>query len=242
MHAEPRSLCGEPAEPRLDDPDLRRVVSYLGCGLALAEGFIVLTGRDRASLLDRLLAIGEPDRLTPLRLSAAQSLAGATAIGLARALGLSAQIDDPGLLEHLEAKLEADLRVGKRNLLVVEDAQLLSTAAFDELLDLSAMRAGGRALIQILLLGAAELRQRLESPALEPLRKRIIASHHFEGEESREEARVLPLRAGSIGARGITPADARLEQRMAALEARAEEQEVTIRRILNLLVDWSERR
>ena len=34
--------------------------------------------------------------------------------------------------------------------------------------------------------------------------------------------------------------DPALEQRIAALEARAEEQEATLRRVLTLLVDWVE--
>ena len=34
--------------------------------------------------------------------------------------------------------------------------------------------------------------------------------------------------------------DPRLEQKLAALEARAEEQEATLRRVLTLLVEWVE--
>ncbi len=38
----------------------------------------------------------------------------------------------------------------------------------------------------------------------------------------------------------VIVADPQLEQRIAALEARAEEQEATLRRVLILLVDWVE--
>jgi hypothetical protein len=62
------------------------------------------------------------------------------------------------------------------------------------------------------------------------------------------EERVLPLRsarptpvaANEPARRPITVADPALERRIAALEARAEEQEAMLRRVLILLVDWVE--
>jgi general secretion pathway protein A len=62
-----------------------------------------------------------------------------------------------------------------------------------------------------------------------------------------EEERVLPLRAARftpVAANEPAPqqlvADPALERRIASLEARAEEQEVMLRRVLTLLVDWVE--
>jgi putative secretion ATPase (PEP-CTERM system associated) len=73
----------------------------------------------------------------------------------------------------------------------------------------------------------------------------VAADMASERPQAREE-RVLPLRGASISAVGAPDShaepvhDPALERRVAALEARLEEQEAALRRVLTLLVDWVE--
>jgi hypothetical protein len=219
-------------------------------------------------------------------------------------------------------------------LLIVDEAQTLSVSALEELRMLSNFQLSGQALIQILLLGQPEFREKLAgADALEQLRQRVIATHHLTAMEPAEVepyivhrlgvvgwqgrpgftaeafaalhrhsggvprrinqlasrlmlyagieqldtiddgvvesvaadmaadapatrepqvpdaqaagARVLPLRGATIAPASIdaevrSELEGLLEQRVAALEARLDEQEVALRRILTLLVDWVE--
>jgi UDP-N-acetylglucosamine 2-epimerase len=77
---------------------------------------------------------------------------------------------------------------GRRALLVVDEAQNLGREAIEELRMLSNFQLGNHALLQSFLIGQPELRKQLESPAMEQLRQRVIASCHL-GPLSPEETR-----------------------------------------------------
>jgi general secretion pathway protein A len=222
------------------------------------------------------------------------------------------------LLSLIERGLHAVARTGRRTLLIVDEAQALPVSALEELRMLSNFQAGGRAMLQIFLLGQPEFRDRLNgSNRLEQLRQRVIALHHLDpmGEAEVETyvarrlqvagwtgrpdfaddvfpliftatdgvprrlnqlmGRVLlhaalsgtelidaalvqsviddaardvrtpaPVAAEPVAPEPvITPApatDAALVARVASLEARLEEQDAALRRVLTLLVDWVE--
>jgi hypothetical protein len=69
---------------------------------------------------------------------------------------------------------------GKRVLLVVDEAQGLRADALEELQTLSNLQEAGKPLLQIVLIGQEELRDIINSPGLENLRKRIILSSRLE--------------------------------------------------------------
>jgi len=323
----------------------RKAMAYLGYGLAQSEGFIVVTGEigaGKSTLVAHLMATIDRARLDAIGLVSTQ-VEGDDMLRLAaQGLGIDTQaVEKARLLDAVERKLEEALRAGKRTLLIVDEAQNLPVSALEELRMLSNFQLGGRALIQILLLGQPEFRDRLAAPGLEQLRQRVIASHHLDamgadeleaylrhrlgivGWQGRpdfapgvfaalhaatggvprrvnqlanrlmlhaaveradlvdaaavaavaadigaeapaaapapaparapragiEPERVLPLRAArpplAEPANEQAPAPAaaaepELARRIAALEARAEEQEATLRRVLTLLVDWVE--
>ncbi len=314
----------------------RKAMAYLGYGLAQGEGFIVVTGEigaGKSTLVAHLMANIDRARLNAISLVSTQ-VEGDDMLRLAaQGLGIATRaVEKARLLDAVEQRLDEEVRAGKRNLLIVDEAQNLSISALEELRMLSNFQIRGKALIQILLLGQPEFRDKLASPSLEQLRQRVIASHHLDAMEADElqayilhrlalvswqgqpdiagdafaaiyactdgvprrvnqlanrlllhaavagltlidvadvvsvaselEAdavkpkpapateRVLPLRAARLSLaanEGAAPivqqvpvADPELERRIAALEARAEEQEATLRRVLTLLVDWVE--
>jgi type II secretory pathway predicted ATPase ExeA len=100
----------------------------------------------------------------------------------AQGMGVATEgVEKAQLLERVEQHLEEEARKGKRTLLVVDEAQNLPISALEELRMLSNYQVGGRALLQIFLLGQPEFRDQLaRSEGLEQLRQRVIATHHLD--------------------------------------------------------------
>ncbi|HVQ08303.1 MAG TPA: XrtA/PEP-CTERM system-associated ATPase [Allosphingosinicella sp.] len=344
MYSEHYGLTGQPfqltpdARFWYDSRTHRKAMAYLGYGLAQGEGFIVVTGEigaGKSTLVAHVLANIDRARLNAVSLVSTQVEGDDMLRLVAQGLGLdTGGVAKARLLDAVEQRLEEEARAGKRTLLIVDEAQNLPVSALEELRMLSNFQVGGRALLQTMLLGQPEFRDKLAGPGLEQLRQRVIATHHLdamgedevsfyvrhrltrvdwqgnpdfdpaafeavhrhsggiprrvnqlmqrvllaaamEGAETiaadmidavaadmgadasapaaappAAEEKVLPLRsvrAVPAAAPAEEPAprivhvpDPALERRLAALEARSEEQEAMLRRVLILLVDWVE--
>jgi type II secretory pathway predicted ATPase ExeA len=88
-------------------------------------------------------------------------------------------------LEQLFAEKHA---VGKRCLLIIDEAQNLVLSALEELRMLSNLTIAGRAPFQCLFLGQPQFRKLLADPRLEQFQQRILASYHL-GPLSEDETR-----------------------------------------------------
>ena len=185
----------------------RKAMAYLGYGLAQGEGFIVITGdigAGKTTLIGHLL---ETVDRTPLHVVQVVSTAIEAADLLrivASQLGVAtAGLDKAALLLAIERGLHRQARAGKRTLLIVDEAQALPVASLEELRMLSNFQAGGHALLQIVLLGQPEFRERLNgSDGLEQLRQRIIAIHHLDPMEEDEVADYIAHRLSLVGWQG----------------------------------------
>jgi general secretion pathway protein A len=344
MYTEHYALTGQPfqltpdARFWYDSRTHKKAMAYLGYGLAQGEGFIVVTGEigaGKSTLVAHVLANIDRARLNAISLVSTQVEGDDMLRLVAQGLGLdTGAVEKARLLDAVEQRLEEESRAGKRTLLIVDEAQNLPVSALEELRMLSNFQLGGRALLQTVLLGQPEFRDKLAGQGLEQLRQRVIASHHLDamGEDEVSayvrhrltrvdwqgnpefepaafeavhrhsggiprrvnqlmqrvllaaamegaatvgvalidgvaadmgadapapaapvaEERVLPLRSvrsGPVAVKEPAPApppqivhvpDPALERRLAALEARSEEQEAMLRRVLILLVDWVE--
>jgi hypothetical protein len=92
------------------------------------------------------------------------------------------------LLGSLEAFLCKVAMENKRALLIVDEAQNLTTRAVEELRMLSNFQLGSHALLQSFLIGQPELRTMMQSPEMQQLRQRVTASYHL-GPLDREETK-----------------------------------------------------
>lgn len=81
--------------------------------------------------------------------------------------------------------LESNAR-GRRTVLIIDEAQSLSRSLLEQLRLLTNLETSQRKLLQIILLGQPELRQRLSKPDLRQLSQRIVARFHLDP-LSREE-------------------------------------------------------
>lgn len=183
------SLSGKPFQLN-PDPDFlyasrghKRAMAYLEYGLHQAEGFIVITGEvgaGKTTLVRNLLR-----RIPVASIVAAQVVS--TQVGaqdllrlVAGAFGVAtASPDKSALLLLLESAFMSLHRQGKRALLIIDEAQNLSTRAVEELRMLSNFQIGNRSLVQSFLVGQPEFRQIMQRPEMRQLNQRVIASYHL---------------------------------------------------------------
>jgi general secretion pathway protein A len=190
MYTERYGLTGQPfqltPEARFwfDSRTHRKAMAYLGYGLAQGEGFIVVTGEigaGKSTLVGHLMASIDRERLNAISLVSTQVEGDDMLRLVAQGLGIdTGAVEKARLLDAVERQLESDMNAGRRTLLIVDEAQNLPVSALEELRMLSNFQVGGRALLQTVLLGQPEFRDKLAGPGLEQLRQRVIATHHLD--------------------------------------------------------------
>jgi putative secretion ATPase (PEP-CTERM system associated) len=198
----------------------RKALSYLGYGLAQGEGFIVITGEigaGKSTLAAHLLATIDRQRLTAAQIVTSKLDGGELVHMATRAFGLEVVGNDKTTaLARIEQFLQEEARAGRRCLLVVDEAQNLSVEALEELRMLSNFQLGSHPLLQIFLLGQPEFRKLLqESPALEQLRQRVIATHHLDAMEPAEVGPYVEHRLSRVGWKGNPAFDQRVYTELA---------------------------
>jgi putative secretion ATPase (PEP-CTERM system associated) len=164
-------------------PVHRRAYAYLEYGMYQGEGFIVITGEvgaGKTTLVRNLLAHLDARQVVAAHLVSTQLDADDLLRAVANAFGLPAKnADKATLLAELEGFLRRLTNERKRALLVVDEAQNLTSRAVEELRMLSNFQAGERALLQSFLIGQPELRPILQGQDMQQFRQRIIASYHL---------------------------------------------------------------
>jgi general secretion pathway protein A len=167
-----------------DSRQHRRAMAFVEYGLDQGEGFIVITGdvgTGKTTLVRNFLAGLDPAQVVAVELVSTQLDAEDLLRMVAGAFGIRTNdLAKSELLLSLEAVLAAHAGQGRRCLLVVDEAQNLTTRALEELRMLSNFQLGAHALLQSFLVGQAEFREILQSPPLHQLRERVIAACHIE--------------------------------------------------------------
>lgn len=191
----------------------REALDYLRYGLESHAGFVVITGEigsGKTTLLQTLLR-GLDSQTTVGRI--------VNTILEPRELLETIMIDfglDPGgrskplLLRDLAQYLVDQRLAGRLVLLVIDEAQNLSAAALEELRMLSNLETEKSKLLQIVLVGQPNLRDKLASAELEQLRQRITVSYHLTPLDAEETANYINhrLRRAALSAPLEVPRDA----------------------------------
>ncbi len=211
LNAPPFALTPDPAF-WFESATHKKAMAYLGYGLQQAEGFVVVTGEvgaGKTTLVGLLMERLDPTRVAIVKLVSTQ-VEGDDVLRLAaQGFDLPTQgVAKAQLLDRIERYLVDRAREGRKTLLIVDEAQNLPVSALEELRMLSNFQSGGRALLQILLLGQPEFRDRLASPQLEQLRQRVIATHHLDGMGAGEVGAYLEHRLHVAGSSGRPHFDA----------------------------------
>ncbi len=161
----------------------KRAYAYLEYGLYQGEGFIVITGdvgAGKTTIVRNLLAHLDPNKVVAAHLVSTILDADDLVRAVCAAFGVPTKgIDKGSILSDLEHFLRRVALDRKRALLIVDEAQNLTPRAIEELRMLSNFQVGDRALLQSFLVGQPELRRIMQSPDMQQLRQRVIASYHL---------------------------------------------------------------
>ncbi len=191
----------------------KRAFAYLEYGLYQSEGFIVITGEigaGKTTIVRSLLEQLDPAKVVAVQLVSTQLDADDMLRAVGAAFGIPVKsVDKAVLLASLEAFL-CQLAVDKkRALLIVDEAQNLSQRAVEELRMLSNFQLGDQALLQSFLVGQPELRAMMQSPQMQQLRQRVIASYHLGPLDRAETQAYIEHRLKHVGLEGRSPASSR---------------------------------
>lgn len=224
-----------------EDLGHRRAMTVLGYGIAEGEGVMLLTGASgtgKSSLAARLAATIDLSRTAVVPVVAdpqGEDVLRHAARAFGIAVGGRSGI---ALLEAIEHRLEPTVRAGRRTLLIVDEAHGLPGPELDALRILSTLRAHGRALVQILLVGRPELRDRLKRPELMALRQRVIAEYDLGPLLLAEPMHLpAPVQRFTLVPQPETIENEQLERSLAALKQQLAVQEQQLKRALGLLLE-----
>ncbi|CAA0123452.1 Photosystem I P700 chlorophyll a apoprotein A2 [Halioglobus japonicus] len=204
------------AEPFRLSPDHRfcfehnsygKARAYLAYAFKRAEGFVMITGRPgtgKTTLIGELIESLSTDKVITANLVCTQLQADDLLKTVAYSFGVSptTQGGKAELMQHLSVLLHSWHREGRRALLVVDEAQDLSSSAMEELRLLTNIQFGGQPLLQIFLLGQPELRDLILSREMEQVHQRIVAASHIEGLEADETEAYVMHRLSRVGWQG----------------------------------------
>jgi general secretion pathway protein A len=112
-----------------------------------------------------------------------------------------------GFLLHTHA-------VGQNNVLIIDEAQMLSADVLEQLRLLTNLETNERKLLQIVLIGQPELRTMLERPELEQLAQRVIARFHLNALSTKETEHYIRHRLSVAGMTRAIPFDHKALQRI----------------------------
>jgi putative secretion ATPase (PEP-CTERM system associated) len=191
----------------------QEALGYLRYALESQAGFVVITGEigsGKTTLLQTLLrdldshtTVG---RIVNTMLDPRELLE-----SIMLDFGLAAEgRGKPVLLRDLAQFLVDQRLAGRLVLVVIDEAQNLSLAALEELRMLSNLETEKSKLLQVVLIGQPNLRDKLTTPELEQLRQRITVSYHLPPLDADETFRYINhrLRHAATGTPVQFPPDA----------------------------------
>jgi general secretion pathway protein A len=159
----------------------REALSYLQFGIEGEAGFVVITGEigsGKTTLLQTLLR-GLDRETTVARLVNTMLEPIELLESILIDFGLEPEPRKPGMLRQLGDFLVGERAAGRLVLLVIDEAQNLTLPALEEVRMLSNFESEKSKLIQIVLVGQPDLREKLGQPELEQLRQRVTVSYHL---------------------------------------------------------------
>ncbi len=183
----------------------REAFNHLLYGLRERKGFVQLTGEvgaGKTTLCRALLEQLDGHYATALILNPVMS-----PDELMKAIALEFGLPVNGLdrletLAVIDQFLLQQVERGKETVLIIDEAQDLTEELLEQVRLLSNLETDDRKLLQIVLLGQPELRDRLNSPRLRQLRQRITVRYHLLPLNRVEVAQYVRHRLQRSGANG----------------------------------------
>ncbi len=183
-------------------------LSYLTYGIKERVGFIEITGEvgtGKTTLCRALL-----NRMDEKTKTAFIFNSNLTELQLMQTiiedLGIkTAKRDKGALFSELNRFLIEQLTFGNNVVLIIDEAQNLSMRLLEQVRMLSNLEAENQKLLQIVLVGQPELREKLKSSSLRQLRQRIYVRYHIQALTREEVPQYIAHRLKLAGANGSAP-------------------------------------
>lgn len=183
----------------------REAFNHLLYGIRERKGFVQLTGEvgaGKTTLCRAMLDQLNGNFSTALILNPVMS---PDELMKAIAIEFGLHIVDCDRLETVAAINEFLLRqveYGKESVLIIDEAQDLTDELLEQVRLLSNLETDDRKLLQIVLMGQPELRDRLNNPKLRQLRQRITVRYHLAPLNQAEVSHYVQHRLQTSGANG----------------------------------------
>jgi general secretion pathway protein A len=184
----------------------REAYNHLLYGVCERKGFVQLTGEVGAGKTTLCRALLE--QLNGLFSTALILNPVMDANGLMKAIATEFGLDVKGRdrMETITAISEFLLQQahqGRETVLIIDEAQDLTEELLEQIRLLSNIETDDRKLLQIVLLGQPELRDRLDSPRLRQLRQRITVRYHLAPLTRAEVGQYIQYRLELAGAQSV---------------------------------------
>lgn len=184
----------------------REAFNHLLYGIRERKGFVQLTGEvgaGKTTLCRALLDQLGNNYSTALILNP-PSDADSLLRDIAQEFGLEVQGRNRSeLLGEFNAFLLQQLDQGRDTVLIIDEAQNLTNELLEQVRLLSNLETDDQKLLQIVLMGQPELRDRLNDPALRQLRQRITVRYHLQPLNLAEVGQYIRHRLTVSGANGL---------------------------------------
>jgi general secretion pathway protein A len=183
----------------------REAINHLLYGIRERKGFVQLTGEvgaGKTTLCRALLEQLDAHFATALLLTPVLD-ANELVKSIAVEFGLNVKgLDRLEILATINDFLLRQAQHGKDCVLIIDEAQNFSDDLLEQIRQLSNVETDDRKLLQIVLIGQPELRQRLNNPRLRQLRQRITVRYHLRALDRFETRQYVRHRLSLAGANG----------------------------------------
>ena len=180
----------------------QNALTYLEYGLTERSGFILLTGdigAGKTTIIRHILNRIE-DNIEVAVISNTNVNSGELIELALHEFGVESTYDNKAKsLDAVFHYLIKKFSMGKRVLLVIDEAQNLSDQALEEVRMLSNLQTDDQMLLQIILVGQPELKKRLQSKSLTQLSQRIAVNYHLGPLENDEIRAYIAFRLEKAG-------------------------------------------
>ncbi|MBK7353602.1 MAG: AAA family ATPase [Nitrosomonas sp.] len=184
----------------------KRAIAYLEYGLSQEDGFIIITGEvgaGKTTLIRHLFQKLDQQCFVVAQLTNTNLDSDDMLRMVAASFGLSANNPSKATtLLEIEQLLRQYDKEGKKILLLVDEAQNLTSRALEELRMLSNFQTDDKLLLQTFLLGQPEFRKTLLGNNMQQLRQRVIATYHLGPMDSTETRAYIEHRLVIAGWQG----------------------------------------
>lgn len=184
----------------------KRGLAFLHYAFQVGEGFVVVTGSPGTGKTELLLRLVDDlsDKNTELARIVTSNL---DATEMLKLLAASFRLPYQGLskaeiLTIIEQHLMACSQLGKRVLILIDEAHSLSLSALTELSMLANFQLGEQPLLQCFLLGQESLNEKINDPSMVFFKQRVIASTHLNALSRTETQQYIEHRLKCAGWQG----------------------------------------